>query len=139
MNLITPEIKDNVLTDIISIDSDFIELTYDENALKYGISPNQFAMIIKQFIRMGFLENKGEFMGGGSGGIFITTTLDAHDFLSHGGFYAQEEILKANINKLGLELETLSKELGSDFIEKANKISSIASNIVSFLNLTKII
>ena len=138
MNLITPEIKDNILTDIISIDSYFIELTYDENALKYSISPNQFAMIIKQFIRMGLLESKGEFMGG-AGGIFITTTLDAHDFLSHGGFYAQEEILKANINKLGLELEALSKELGSDFIEKANKISSLASNIVSFLNLTKII
>lgn len=135
MSLITPEIKDNILTDIISIDNDFIELNYDD-AFKYNISPNQFAMIIKQFIKMGFLENKGEFMGGG---IFITTTLDAHDFLSHGGFYAQEEILKANINKLGLELEALSKELGPNFIEQANKISSIASNIVSFLSLTKII
>lgn len=138
MNLITPEIKDNVLTDIISVDNGFVQLNY-EDAHKYGISPNQLAMIIKQFIRMDFLESKGEFIGGGFGGIFITTTLEAHDFLSHGGFYAQEEILKANINKLGLELEALSKELGPDFIEKANKISSIASNIISFLSLTKII
>ena len=136
MNLITPQIKDKILSDLISLDDSFIDIEFDSICMQYEISSNQFEMVIKQFIEMGLFENKGGCIGGN---ILLSPTMKAYDFLSHGGFYAQEEILKANINKLGLELELLSKELEPNFIEKANNISSIVNNIISFLNLTKIL
>ena len=42
----------------------------------------------------------------------LSRNAEAHDFFNRGGFAVQEEILIANLNKLGLELEALSKELG---------------------------
>ena len=71
-------------------------------------------------------------------GARITVDVKAHDMWAHGGFTAQEEILKANIEKLDLQLQYLTKQLGPDYLDTASKISSIGSAIMSALPLFKI-
>lgn len=61
----------------------------------------------------------------------------AYDLYAHGGFTAQEELLKANINKLGYEIEALSKELEPKYLEKANHLASISMAVLSALTLFK--
>lgn len=61
----------------------------------------------------------------------------AHDFMRHGGFQAQEEILMANLQKLSSELDLLAKQLSPNLAEKASMLSSIAGNILSAITLFK--
>lgn len=70
-------------------------------------------------------------------GTTVTISAKAYDMHTHGGFTAQEELLKANINKLGYELDVLSKKLEPELLETANKISSIAMAVLSALPLFK--
>lgn len=62
---------------------------------------------------------------------------DLNLLYSHGGFTAEEELLKANLQKLDHELRILSDKLSPSLLETSNKISSIASCIVSALALFK--
>lgn len=135
-NLITPSIKDDVLSYIVA--------NYDLNALysRCELKPlleivgskSNLQAIFNQFIRIGLI-GKGTVS---SLAYSISVNIEAHDFLFHGGFIAQEEILKANINKLSLELEAISKELEPKFAEKAATISTIAANVTSFLGLVRL-
>ena len=54
-------------------------------------------------------------------------------------FFVQEEILKGNIEKLGLKIDLLSKELAPDLIDKARKLASIENNILSTLKLINVV
>lgn len=58
-------------------------------------------------------------------------------FFSHGGFTVQEEILKANIQKLSDELDLLAKQLSPNLLEKATSISAIGASIATALGLFK--
>ena len=71
------------------------------------------------------------------GTIFFQLKAKAHDFYSHGGFEAQEEILKANMQKLSNELDFLAKQLSPNLCEKAASLSAIAANIATVLGLFK--
>ena len=71
------------------------------------------------------------------GTIFFQLNAKAHDFYSHGGFMAQEEMLKANIQKLSNELDLLAKQLSPDLLEKASSISAIGANIIAALAFFK--
>ena len=71
------------------------------------------------------------------GGRIIEIKTAAHDFYNHGGFIAQEEILKANIQKLDDELELLAKQLSPNLLDKASKISALGANILSVLTYFK--
>ena len=51
----------------------------------------------------------------------------------------QEEILKGNIEKLGLEIDLLSKELSPDLLDKAQKLASFGNNILSVLKLINVV
>jgi hypothetical protein len=55
----------------------------------------------------------------------------AHDFFRHGGFVAQEELLKKNLKKLILEIESLKPTVP----EKAATLSTIVSAVTSALAL----
>ena len=59
------------------------------------------------------------------------------DFFNHGGFTAQEELLRANLEKLNLELLKLSKDLEPSVLEKANTITAIAGSVATALGLFK--
>ena len=59
------------------------------------------------------------------------------DLHRHGGFTVEEELLKGNIEKLGLELDVLSKQLSPNYTEKATQIAQIASMVMQGLTLFK--
>ncbi|GCB33938.1 hypothetical protein [Bacteroides faecalis] len=130
MNLITPKLKDSILRDFVISEDVPIDIEYDEFASKYSTSSDRLCMILEQFEAMNLIK-----LTPCIGSCFIQVTAYAHYYISHGGFTAQEEILKANIEKLGLELETLSKQLEPNLLDKAEKIVSLGSNILNALNL----
>jgi hypothetical protein len=76
---------------------------------------------------MGLLKNKPYF----DDGVALDIKVNAHDFLSHGGFTAQEELLQKNIQKLLLELENLKPSMP----EKVSTLTNIAANIATALGL----
>ncbi|MCB6971852.1 MULTISPECIES: hypothetical protein [Butyricimonas] len=128
-NLITPVMKDELLSLLVANCelNTYLSSNHPKPLLDIAGSRNNLQAIFNQFCRLGLL-SKGVVS---SNSISVVVNVEAHDFLSRGGFTAQEEILKANINKLGLELESLSKELEPKFAEKASTIMTIANNILS--------
>lgn len=132
-NLISPKVKDEVLSFLVdncdlnvncsfSLPKSLVELVGNRNNLQ---------AVFIQFIRLGLLSRGAV----NSFAISVCLNIEAHDFLSRGGFVAQEEILKFNISKLKLELEALSKELEPKFAEKASVIAALAANIATALGL----
>lgn len=61
--------------------------------------------------------------------------IELHDFANKGGFAIQEEIFKANLDKLEFEIDLLRKQLSPDKLDSLNKISSIASALFGGLSL----
>ena len=80
---------------------------------------------LRQFERMELLELQE--LSGGTVGIILS--LEAFDLKRLGGFEAREEILKLNLQKLKLEIDSLTES----FPDKADKITSIISNIASIV------
>lgn len=135
MALITPALKDKLLAYILSEDSANIQLTFDEYDEELGMSDETISMILRHFYELGLL-SKLTFFSNPTGAL-MRVTVKAHDLWAHGGFTVQEEILKANIEKLDLQLQYLAKQLGPDYLETANKLSSIGNAILSALTLFK--
>ena len=128
--MITCELKDKILCDIVS-GAMVRTIDINESEMNYNIDRFTYDAVLEQFERYGFISQKHS-LGGGR---LITVKAEAHDFFNRGGFVVQEEILKGNIEKLGLELELLSKELAPKYLEKSNIIMSIANNILSVFNI----
>ena len=124
--MITPKIKDEILSSFIECGMSCETNIYNE-CEEFQLTHQEYAAVVSQLEEMNLLKTNRCM----DGTIFIFLTANAHDFFNRGGFAVQEEILKANINKLGLELETLSKELEPKFAEKAARITVIANNILS--------
>lgn len=69
---------------------------------------------------------------------YLTLRVDAQDHLNRFGFFALEEIFKANLDKLGTELDNLKANTTSEKqLEKINKISAITGVLFSGLALLK--
>ena len=135
MKLITASLKDKLLAYILSSELVTFEIRFDKYDEDLGMSAETAVMILRYFLEIGLL-SKATFFSNPKGAL-ITVNVKAHDLWAHGGFTAQEEILKANIEKLDLQLQYLTKQLGPDYIETANKISSIGNAILSALTLFK--
>lgn len=129
---ITPELKDRVLKDLVEVGM-YPSFNIRELSGDYGIDSSVLEAILDYFESLGLLVQT-KFLGGR---IDVRMSVNAHDLYHHGGFYAQEELLKANIEKLNRELLFLSKELEPKFLEKANMIAGIGSAIVSSLGFFK--
>lgn len=128
--MITPEIKDLLLSDLVSEPSMECTLDINKSAKRYGISQIQCDAIIRQFEKLGFIHVLKSYDG-----YEVNITVDAHDFMQRGGFTGQEMLLKANIEKLGLEIDKLSKDLLPKQLETAGRIATIGSAILSSLKL----
>lgn len=128
--MITPKLKDHVLNELCSAPLESM-VNFKPSDLELDICFDDLNAILCQFKRLGFISE----LNSRRQIIHLVVHIEAHDFLSRGGFFAHEEILKANINKLGLELEALSKELEPKFAEKANIILTIAANLTTTLGL----
>lgn len=133
ITLITPKLKDEFLIDLLSTESMSFTRDVSECAEKFNTSKYIVKAIYDQFEEMGLLKQE-RFLGGG---IYIQLTAKSHDFYSHGGFTAQEELLKANIQKLSSELDLLAKQLSPNLPEKAASIASIGASIATALGLFK--
>lgn len=128
MNVI--ELKDLILNKFTEIGMSFsVELS--EYANEFNTEQTVIAEILDQFERLVFLRQQ-KYMGDV---ILVNLTIDAFDFVNRGGFLVQEELLKANIQKLGLEIDLLCKELSPNLLEKAHKISAIGASIASAIKI----
>lgn len=128
--MITPEIKDLVLSDLVSAPTMQCELNPETVATQYDITPEEFNAIITQFDKFGLTHTLITYST-----YEIKITADAHDFIQRGGFTGQEMLLKANIEKLGLEIDKLAKDLSPKQLETASRIATIGSAIMSSLKL----
>lgn len=123
--MITSEIKDTVLFYICNqaIPEQVSSCTTPDLLKELNIDFNTFNAVMVQFQRFGFIEDlnlRHSYLS------FILLT-DAHDFAQKGGFAIQHEIFKANIEKLGFEIDNLKKQIAPDKLDTLNKISSIAA------------
>ena len=132
---ITPFIKDKVLNCLCDDSIDFeslMNLNQDEFLKITELSFNELLAVLRQFERLGFVSNLNARRRSSS--LYLCIHLDALDFKKRGGFIGQEELLKINIEKLLLEIESLEPSLQS----KTEKITKIASNIKLALDLIMI-
>lgn len=131
ITLITPQLKDAIIRDILSVGRMSVQCDMAETAKEQDTTPDIIESILDQFEEVGLI-SQCKLIGYKTN---ITVKAKLHDVFRNGGFTAQEEILKENINKLGLEIELLSKQLSPDLLDEANKIAGIGSAIMSALPL----
>lgn len=130
MFLITPKIKDIILGDLLSAEQANFVFNYRDSETKYDIKPQYVKMILEQFEEIGLTKTTKYFTGYSA---LVHIQAKAMDLYRHGGFATEEELLKANIEKLGRELDLLAKQLGPNYIEKAANIAQIGSAIMQAL------
>jgi len=98
-----------------------------------AISFDELKAILTFFERIGFV---AELNLRGNTGHWIVR-VEANDYYLRGGFAFHEDILEQNIKKLLLEIENLNKQLAPNHLETANKLSTIASTILTGISLIK--
>lgn len=129
--MITPEIKDRVLCAIVASKEAVFDLAYEEVFPEKEISKRHFQLILIQFVETGLLRKATDY-----GSCFnISISANIYDFFNHGGFIAQEEILRANLQKLDYELTKLSQDIDPGLTDRVVKISGIAASIATALSL----
>ncbi|MEE0848235.1 MAG: hypothetical protein U0M63_01025 [Alistipes onderdonkii] len=132
--MITTEIKDRILFDLTSRDSIVFHYSSVDIAQRLNLSCEVVTAVIKHFVKIGFIKlfrPDKPYAGD------IEMQIEAYDFANRGGFLVQEELLKANIQKLGLEIDVLAKELSPKGLETAEKIATIGSSILSAIGMMR--
>jgi len=133
MTIITSPIKDKVLFYLCdqAIPEQLSSGNTNDMLKELEMDFDTFNAVMVQFQRFGFIED----LNLRRSAIHFILRTDAHDFAQKGGFAIQEEIFKANIEKLGFEIDNLRKQLAPDKLDTLNKISSIASALFGGLAL----
>jgi hypothetical protein len=129
---ITAELKDRVLFSIknsVALERMLVIITREMES-DADCPYDALRAILYQFERMGFISS----LGVGNENTMFIAHAELHDYAERGGFAVQEELFRANIEKLGFEIDMLRKELPVDYLEKLNKISGIASAIMTGLD-----
>ena len=108
-------------------------LSYQNYYPAENISREDFDLIISQFVKNGLLiESKGIFGGGRD----VQITADLIEFQGRGGFATQDEILRTGLEKLGYEIDALSKEadpsLRAQFVGLLKIVASLTTAFNSF-------
>jgi hypothetical protein len=125
--LITPELKDRILKEFVKTTGVNLKTNIRDLAKKYEIDCGTMEIILDHFENLGFFKQRK--MLGGT--IHFRMLVPASDFFAHGGFTAQEELLKKNLERLILEIESLRPSMPA----KAETLTSIISNIATALGL----
>jgi hypothetical protein len=135
MVIITPVIKDKVLFYLCTeaLPEKLSQGKTKEILTELELDFDTFNAIMNQFQRFNLIED----LNIRRTDISFILLLESHDLAQKGGFVAQEEVFKSNIEKLILEVDHLKKQLSPDQLDSANKISAIASAIFSGLTLFK--
>lgn len=124
--IITPKMKDSVLARLLSADDVYVFFDYTNSESDFGFKPEYMDLILNQFEEIGLIR-KDDLIGSQTN---IHVQIKAMDLHLHGGFTAEEELLKVNIEKLGMELDVLSNQLSPNLAEKASQLAQIASAIL---------
>jgi hypothetical protein len=130
--MITPEIKDRILTHIVSKDIVLCFFKYNEVFPEKEITYDEFILVLEQFVRLGLLETAKEVS---EEQCYIVIRADIYDFHRRGGFVAQEEILRANLEKLNYELLKLAKDITPSATGQIEAITRIAASVATALRL----
>ena len=121
--MITVEMKDLILKDLVTRQGKFFPIHPKEESQKHNTDRYTYEIILEHFEKKGFLD--GERCSDGQINIYLKTP--AFDFYAHGGFYAHEELLEKTFEKLLLEIEALKKSKPEKFAE----ITAIMANIAT--------
>ena len=124
--MITPEEKDKVVAYIMSMDHISSSIFY-KSVKGLNVTENEFYMILEQLDRMGLIKQFG--------GYSVTKRAELHDFVRRGGFVGQEELFKANIEKLNAELLVLSKELEEPYAKRIKMLLDISVAISTLFGI----
>ena len=106
--MITPELKDKVLNNLLSHN----DVTYTFNIIQLAnelnCSSDTIRAILDYFNRLNLISATNYTIGGD---VIISLNVEASDMALRGGFVAQEELIKKNFEKLLLELDSLKSKL----------------------------
>ena len=131
--IINSSIKDRVLfylTTNFQLDN-YDDANTNEILEKTETDLKSLKAILRQFQQFGFLTE----VGVDQDSCCFNLKIEIHDFAEKGGFAIQDDIFKANIEKLGFEIENLKKQLAPEQLGTLNKISGIASALFAGLAL----
>jgi hypothetical protein len=81
---------------------------------------------------LGLLEKAKEFT---EEQCLIVIRADIYDFHRHGGFIVQEELLRANLEKLNYELLKLAEDIDPSAVRRIEIITGIAASVATALRL----
>jgi len=131
--MITASIKDKILFYLCTASKpEQILSGKTEDVLEeLGVDFDTFNAVMVQFQRFGFIED----LNLRRSNIHFILRTDANDYAQKGGFAVQEEIFRANLEKLQLEIENLKKQLGPNKLDTLSKISSIIQTLFTGLAL----
>lgn len=130
--MITFREKDEVVAYLLSAKDAIVFLECSDVFPGGEISKDELELILKQFVDRRLLSYVKRV---GSGRFQVELTANMHDLFLHGGFMATEELLKANLEKLGYELEELRKSTDPAVLSRVKSIAEIAASVSSVLGL----
>lgn len=125
--MITAQLKDDIL--VLLCRSNYMSIRVNTRNLskESGASIEELEAILRYFEFLDLMRCR-RMLGGW---VDIVLNVQAHDVVIRGGFVAQEELLKQNIEKLILELEDLKTSMP----EKAERISTIIGGISTAISM----
>lgn len=124
--MITPKLKDAVLNHLIEQFNNDKEIVHTHNlALELNTKPSLIDMILEQFHQQSLLQDYVPFLG--EDDAYFELNANAFDLHHLGGFTGKEELLKLNLKKLELEVNSLKQSAP----DTAEKITSILANIAT--------
>ena len=124
--MITPEMKDYILRYIVENEDIRIMIDCTTMASELNTTSVSIEKILNQFERLNLCKINNYY----GDTCYITVQAEADDLMFRGGFVFQEEILKANLDKLAIELEYLSKETSGTTLNRVYTMLSILGIIL---------
>lgn len=136
---ITPEEKDKIMKAILDMAChERKTFCFTPNEVpNLNINNKQFEMVIMDFVNKGYIIKERISQYWDCSDIYPTCQL--YEIAQLGGFKAINEIQKANMQKISMELELMGKKLESSFPEEAHKCIQFAQTITSLLVSVKTI
>jgi hypothetical protein len=120
--LITFKEKDRVLAFLCNQEPEaLISLSTHDALSRCEVDSQTLSFILTYFQRCGYVSNVN--YRHSSSSFYVSVKIEAHDLYNRGGFYAVEELLLKNIEKLNLEIAKLEPSL-TGRLEQFGTISS---------------
>jgi hypothetical protein len=121
--MVTPDIKDQILNDILAEQQPLLSIDVVSKAEKYGITPFLLTLVYEQFHDMKLIRLETT----KSDDVDVFVKMAAWDYQRLGGFVSAEGVILALLEKLQLEIEGLQKSLP----ERAAQWATILANLAT--------